>query len=199
MNISEIIPNVCIFCGSNHGTDPLYTEVAQATGRYLAQNGHKIVYGAGSVGLMGEIADAALAEGGEVIGVIPGFLKEKEVDHKGLTELFVTKTMHTRKAKMADLSQGFIALPGGYGTLDELAEILTWAQLGLHKHPIGLLNVGGYFDHLVTFFQHSVSQGFVRQDNLDILLVADDLPTLLEKMANYQAPDVEKWLNRDRL
>lgn len=193
------LSSICIFCGANHGTNPIYAQTAQQAGRYLAQQGHRIVYGAGSVGLMGVVADAALAAGGEVIGVIPGFLKEKEVDHKGLTELIVTETMHTRKARMAELSEGFIALPGGFGTLDELAEILTWAQLGLHQHPIGLLNVHGYFDSLISFLDNSVGEGFLRQENRNILQVADDLPTLLEKMDSYQAPNVEKWLNKDRL
>lgn len=193
------LSSLCIFCGANKGTDSIYIDTAQSVGHYLATHDHRIVYGAGSVGLMGVVADAALAAGGEVIGVIPGFLKEKEVDHKGLTEIIVTETMHTRKARMAELSDGFIALPGGFGTLDELAEILTWAQLGLHKNPIGLLNVKGYFDHLIAFLDHSVSEGFLRQENRDILQVADDLPTLLKKMAAYEAPDVEKWLNKDRL
>lgn len=193
------LSSLCIFCGSSHGTDPVYAQAAQTVGHHLAQQGYRIVYGAGSVGLMGVVADAALAAGGEVIGVIPSFLKEKEVDHQGLTEMIVTDTMHTRKARMAELSDGFIALPGGFGTLDELAEILTWAQLGLHQHPIGLLNVKGYFDALITFLDNSVSAGFLRQENRDILQIADDLPTLLDKMAAYQAPDVEKWLNKDRL
>jgi len=191
--------SICIFCGANKGKGNTYINIAQSVGRELAARGILIVYGAGSVGLMGEVADAALAAGGEVEGVIPTFLDEKEVGHKSLTRIHVVDTMHTRKALMADLSEGFIALPGGFGTLDELAEILTWAQLGLHTHPIGLLNVDGYFDHLVAFLDNCVATGFLRQENRDILMVDTTLPGLLEKMAAYTAPDVEKWLDKDKL
>ncbi len=191
--------SICIFCGANHGLDPVYEKVARDVGRQLALEQRQIVYGAGSVGLMGVIADAALAEGGYVVGVIPTFLKEKEVDHKGIQEVIVTDTMHVRKQTMVDRSEGFIALPGGLGTLDELAEILSWAQLGLHRHPVGILNVNGYFDQLIAFVDHSVAQGFVRQENREIILVDDDLTRLLAKMEAYEAPDVEKWLNREGL
>ncbi|MEM9983714.1 MAG: TIGR00730 family Rossman fold protein [Bacteroidota bacterium] len=191
--------SICIFCGANHGLHPQYEQVAQAVGRQLAQEKRQIVYGAGSVGLMGVVADAALAEGGYVVGVIPTFLKEKEVDHKGIQEVIVTDTMHVRKQTMVDRSEGFIALPGGLGTLDELAEILSWAQLGLHRHPVGILNVHGYFDQLIAFVDHSVEQGFVRQENRELILVDDDLTRLLAKMEAYEAPDVEKWLNREGL
>ena len=191
--------SICIFCGANHGLDPVYEKVARDVGRQLALEQRQIVYGAGSVGLMGVIADAALAEGGYVVGVIPTFLKEKEVDHKGIQEVIVTDTMHVRKQTMVDRSEGFIALPGGLGTLDELAEILSWAQLGVHRHPVGILNVNGYFDQLIAFVDHSVAQGFVRQENREIILVDDDLTRLLAKMEAYEAPDVEKWLNREGL
>ena len=191
--------SICIFCGANHGSSPIYDQTAQAVGDDLARRGYRVVYGAGSVGLMGVVADAALAAGGEVVGVIPDFLGKKEVGHRGLTERIVVDTMHQRKQRMVDLSDAFIALPGGFGTLDELAEILSWAQLGLHRHPIGLLNVEGYFDHLITFLDHSVDQGFLRPENRAILQVDADLALLLAQLGAYQAPDVDKWLRRDQL
>ena len=156
----------------------------------------KMVYGGGNVGLMGAIADEMLHHGGEVIGVIPHFLMNKEVGHKGLTELLLVDTMHERKAIMAEMADGFIAMPGGFGTMDELNEILTWAQLGLHRNPIGILNSGQYFDPLLRMFDHMVTQGFLRAENRG-LLVDDERPlSLLEKMEQYVAPDVTKWLTK---
>ncbi len=187
---------ICVFCGSNVGALPVYTEAAQALGRLLAQQNIQLVYGAGKVGLMGVIANAVLEAGGEVIGVIPGFLKAKEVCHTGLTELHVTDTMHQRKKTMSDLADGFIAMPGGFGTMDELCEILTWSQLGLHKDPIGLLNVAGYFDPLITLFDQMVDAAFLHPQNRSLVISETDPVALLQKMADFQAPDVEKWLDR---
>lgn len=190
--------SICVFCGSNTGADPVYTEAAVKLGQSFAARKIRLVYGAGNVGLMGVIADACLDAGGEVLGVIPGFLKAKEVCHTGLSELIVTDTMHERKQIMADQSDGFIAMPGGFGTLDELCEILTWSQLGLHAHPIGLLNVAGYFNHLVQMFDHMVSQRFLASANRE-LVIADVRPQdLLQKMTDFDPPEVEKWLDRSR-
>ena len=165
-------------------------------GRWLAQEKLSLVYGGGRVGLMGSIADAVLEEGGEVIGVIPESLVRREVAHTGLTDLRVVQTMHERKALMAELSDAFIALPGGFGTLDEFCEILTWAQLGLHKKPCGLLNVEGYFDPLLALFDRAVDDGFLHSKHRSMLITADDPERLLEEMVKYRAPEVEKWLAR---
>ncbi|MDP5168678.1 MAG: TIGR00730 family Rossman fold protein [Bacteroidia bacterium] len=188
--------SICVFCGSNTGFSPAYVEAAQELGRILVEREIKMVYGGGNVGLMGAIADEMLHHGGEVIGVIPHFLMNKEVGHKGLTELLLVDTMHERKAIMAEMADGFIAMPGGFGTMDELNEILTWAQLGLHRNPIGILNSGQYFDPLLRMFDHMVTQGFLRAENRG-LLVDDERPlSLLEKMEQYVAPDVTKWLTK---
>lgn len=165
-------------------------------GGALAARGIELVYGGGCVGLMGVLADAALAGGGRVIGVIPHTLMAREVGHRGLTDLHVVDSMHERKAMMAELSDGFIALPGGFGTLEEMFEILTWAQLGLHTHPCGVLNVEGYFDSLLAFLDHSVSEAFVREAHRSMLLVDDSPHRLLDRFAAYRAPTVEKWLQR---
>ncbi|MEL7531979.1 MAG: TIGR00730 family Rossman fold protein [Bacteroidota bacterium] len=190
--------SICVFCGSNTGSNPVFAEAAVKLGQSLAVRKIRLVYGAGNVGLMGVIADACLDAGGEVLGVIPGFLKAKEVCHTGLSELIVTDTMHERKQIMADHSDGFIAMPGGFGTLDELCEILTWSQLGLHANPIGLLNVAGYFDHLVQMFDHMVSQRFLAQPNRELVLADVRPQDLLQKMTNFDPPEVEKWLDRSR-
>lgn len=186
---------VCVFCGSSPGANPAYLESARAMGRTLAARGIGLVYGGGSIGLMGAVADAALAAGGEVIGVIPRALQLRELAHAKLTVLHVVGSMHERKAKMAELAQGFVALPGGMGTLDELAEILTWAQLGLHARPIGLLDVGGYYDPLVAFLDHSVQEGFVRPEHRRLLTVAADPETLLERFDAWQPIEVERWID----
>jgi uncharacterized protein (TIGR00730 family) len=186
---------VCVFCGSSVGSDPVYLEAAQATGRTLAHRGIGLVYGGGSVGLMGAVADAALAAGGEVIGVIPRALQLRELAHARLTTLHVVGSMHERKAKMAELAQGFIALPGGMGTLEEFAEVLTWAQLGLHARPCGLLDVGGYYRPLIAFFDRAVAEGFIRPDHRKLMVVADDPVALLERFAAWQPPSVEKWID----
>lgn len=191
------IQSICLFCGSNSGSNPAYAEAAGELGRELAARDITLVYGGGNIGLMGVAADAALAAGGRVIGVIPGFLRDKEVAHGGLSELHVTQTMHERKALMEDLSGGFIALPGGFGTYDELFEMLTWGQLSVHQKPIGLLNVAGFFDPLLAMVQHGVREGFIRQDNLALFVVADTLPALLERMNAYRANPAAKWLSHD--
>lgn len=188
--------SICVFCGSNTGFSPLYVEMAQELGRLFVERDIRLIYGGGNVGLMGAMADEMLKHGGKVTGVIPHFLMEKEVGHTGLEEQIVVDTMHIRKQKMADMSEGFIAMPGGFGTMDELNEILTWAQLGLHSHPIGVLNVGQYYDHLLGMFDHMVDQGFLHADNRGIVLDSDNAVELLAKMAAYEAPETTKWLTK---
>jgi hypothetical protein len=186
--------SISVFCGANKGFDPTCQAAAREIGETLARQGIRIVYGAGNVGLMGIIADAALAAGGEVLGVIPDFLKKKEVCHTGLTELVVTRTMHERKAVMAERSDGFIILPGGFGTLDEFFEILTWRQLRLHDKPIGILDVGGFYQHLLAHVRLMWERGFLREENTKLFTVADNLPELLEKMAQPVLIGEDKWL-----
>jgi uncharacterized protein (TIGR00730 family) len=176
------VKHVCVFTGSATGRDPVHADAASIVGRRIAERGLGLIYGGGRVGLMGVLADAALASGGRVVGVIPGFLEAREVGHSGLTELHVVPTMHERKALMADRADAFLALPGGLGTLDELFEIFTWAQLGLHDKPIGLLNVAGYFDGLVTLVDHMVTEGFVRVETRARLHVDTDPDALLDRL-----------------
>ena len=187
---------VCVFTGSNGGVRSEYPSAARALGLALAERGIGLVYGGARVGLMGVIADAVLSAGGQAIGVIPQALIDKEVAHHGLTELRVVNSMHERKAMMADLSDGFIAMPGGWGTLDEFFEILTWAQLGLHRKPAALLNVHGYYDRLLAYVDHAKAEGFIRPQHAAMVLVAETPGALLEKMDAYQAPVVEKWIER---
>lgn len=186
--------SLCIFAGSNSGSDPAYRAVAEALGRTLADRGIGLVYGGARVGLMGALADAALAAGGSVVGVIPEALVAKEVAHANLTQLHVVDSMHTRKAMMASLSDGFIALPGGWGTLEEFFEVLTWGQLGLHQKPCGLLNVNGYFDGLLAFVNETVSRGFVRKEYLDMIVVETMPAPLIDRLAAYRPPVVTKWI-----
>lgn len=185
---------ICVFCGSSLGSRSAYREAAQAMGSALVKRGLGLVYGGGNVGLMGLIADAVLAAGGEAIGVIPGFLAEKEIAHVGLTQLHTVNSMHDRKALMAELADAFIALPGGYGTLEEFCEILTWAQLGLHQKPQGLLNVEGYYDPLLQLFDRAVSDQFLRADLRNLVIEADQPDTLLDRLASYRSSYVDKWL-----
>ena len=190
---------LCVFCGSNAGHDPRYRNAAEALGRLLAGRGIELVYGGGNVGLMGVIADACLGAGGTVIGVIPEALIGKEVagrvvDHRGLTRLEVVDSMHTRKARMAELADGFIALPGGFGTFEEFCEVLTWGQLGFHVKPMGLLNVNGFYDPLLTLFERAVADGFLREENRAMALAADDIESLLTALAAYRPEPVSKWL-----
>ena len=186
---------LCVFAGSSAGTRAEYHAAASELGRLLASRDIGLVYGGARVGLMGIVADATLAAGGEVIGVIPAGLVAKEVAHHGLTDLKVVSSMHERKALMADLSQGFIALPGGWGTLDEFFEVLTWSQLGLHHKPCGLLNVGGYFDRLLSFLDHSVNERFVRPEYRAAIAVSGSASSLLDMLASYAPPRVEKWID----
>lgn len=186
---------VCVFCGSSAGASPAYLESAQATGRTLARRGLGLVYGGGSVGLMGALADAALGAGGEVVGVIPKALQLRELSHAQLTTLHVVGSMHERKAKMAELAHGFIALPGGIGTLEEFAEIVTWAQLGLHARPCGLLDVGGYYQPLIAFFDRAVAEGFLRPEHRKLMVVAQEPDALLDRFEAWEPPQVEKWLD----
>ena len=178
---------ICIYCGSSYGKLPAYTDAAKALGKALTDRGIGLVYGGASVGIMGVVADAVLDAGGEVIGVIPQSIADKEIAHTGLTELNVVADMHERKAMMADYADGFIALPGGLGTMEELFEVWTWSQLGFHQKPCGILNVEGYYDHLTAFISHAVDQEYVKAAQQDALLVATESEDLLKKMANYQA------------
>ncbi len=189
---------ICVFCGSAVGARPVYAEAARRLGALLAQQGLGLVYGGGSVGLMGVLANATLAAGGEVIGVIPEFLFKREIEHRGATELRVVGTMHERKAMMADLADGFIALPGGYGTLDEFCEIITWAQLGLHRKPVGLLNVAGYFDSFLAFLDHTTAEGFVQPNYRALALDDTDAARLLDRLRTYQPQPVVKWLDKEQ-
>ena len=189
---------ICVFAGSNSGLRPDYLAAARDLGRALAKRGLGVVYGGARVGLMGGLADAALAGGAAVIGVIPEALVAKEVAHQNLTELRVVKSMHERKAMMADLADGFVALPGGWGTVEEFFEILTWAQLGIHRKPCGLLNIQGYYDHLLAFVDHGVAEGFVRREQRPIISVASSANELLDMFAAYRAPVVSKWIDRSQ-
>jgi uncharacterized protein (TIGR00730 family) len=186
---------ICVFCGSSPGIRPAYAAAAEAIGREVARRGWGLVYGGGRVGLMGIMADAALEAGAEVDGVIPKHLAAKEVAHLGLTRLHVVESMHERKAKMAALADGFLSLPGGFGTLEEMAETLTWAQLGLHARPCALLDVAGYFEPLVAFIDHAVAEGFVRAEHRRLVLVDDDPARLLDAMDRWLPVAVEKWLD----
>ena len=186
---------VCVFCGSSPGNDPAHLEAARATGRALAARGIGLVYGGGSVGLMGAVADATLDAGGQVVGVIPRALELRELAHRRLTTLHVVASMHERKARMAELADGFIALPGGMGTLEELAEILTWAQLGLHARPVALLDVVGYYAPLIEFFDRAVAAGFIRPEHRRLLLVGREPGALLDRFATWRPPAVERWID----
>lgn len=196
--MSDDLKNICVYCGSSAGTEPAFLQQADALGRLLAEKQIGLVYGGAQIGLMGAIADAALAAGGKVTGVMPEFLVRKEVAHQGLTELTVVDSMHERKMAMAELADAFIAMPGGLGTFEELFEVLTWAQLGLHSKPCGLLNVSGYFNDLVRFLDHAVEQGFVSRENRSILHVEANPATLLVRFENHQPPQSDSWPVRDR-
>ena len=177
---------LAIYCGSATPADPFYLDLAKQVGRTLAERGIGVVYGGGRLGLMGAVADSALAAGGEVIGIIPQALVDAEVAHRGLTDLQVVGGMHERKQRFTDLSDGFVTIPGGTGTMDELWEALSWAQLGYHTDPVGLLNAGGYYDHLIAFWEKMAEVGFLRAQHRDLLIVGDTLDTLLDAMARHQ-------------
>jgi len=185
---------VAVYCGSSPGRDPAYAEAARGLGRALVARGLGLVYGGASVGIMGVVADTVLALGGSVTGVIPEALARKEVAHGGLTELLVVSSMHERKTRMADLADGFVALPGGVGTLEEIFEAWTWAQLGLHGKPCGFLNVAGYYDGLIAFLDHAVAERFVKEPHRAMLVVSGDPGKLLDRFAGYRAPSVAKWI-----
>lgn len=185
---------VCVFCGASSGNGPVYVEAARALGATLAARGMGLVFGGGNVGLMGAVADGALAGGGEVIGVIPGALVDRELAHRGVTRLDVVASMHERKQRMHELSNAFIALPGGFGTLDELFEALTWAQLGMHEKPIGLLSVANYWDGLVALLDSMVAAGLLSQTHRAMMLDEKEAGALLDRFAAYRAPHVKKWI-----
>lgn len=190
--------NIAVFCASSDGNDKIISEESYRLGKILAQKGIGLVYGGSKLGLMGRVAGGALDHDGKVIGVIPDFLKTKEVVHTGLTELITTKDMHERKLKMHELSDGFIALPGGFGTFEELFEIVTWGQLGLHKNPIGLLNINGFYDDLIAMLKTMLRTELLRKENFDMLLIADNSEELLKKMHNFKPVPVPKWMNKEQ-
>lgn len=192
-----MLSTVCVFCGSSPGSDPRYRDAAAALGSALARSGRRLVFGGGRVGLMGAVADAALAEGGDVVGVIPRHLADREVAHLGLRDLRVVNSMHERKALMSDLADAFIALPGGLGTLEELFEVWTWGQLGLHRKPYGLLNTAGYFDALLAFLAHGVEQRFVKAEHREMLVVETEVMRLIEALEEKELPRVQKWIDRE--
>ncbi len=187
---------ICVFCGSSPGCHPAYRAAAEELGRLLAGRGIGLVYGGASVGLMGAVADAVLAAGGEAIGVIPELLVAKELAHPGLTELRIVASMHERKALMAELADGFVALPGGLGTMEELCEVLTWNQLGIMAKPCGLMNTLGYYDTLAAFLDHAVAQRFVKEEQRRAVLLEEEPERLLERLDACRMPTVEKWLDR---
>jgi len=189
---------ITVFCGSSSGTDDIFTEQGELLGKTLAEQNIGLVYGGAMVGLMGAVADATLQAGGKAIGVLPRFLQTKEIAHAGLTELIIVETMHERKTKMNDLCDGVIALPGGYGTMEEFFEMLTWGQLGLHKKPMGLLNIAGFYNSLVAMVQTMVEKGFLKGINRQMLLIDNDIEGLLNQMRQYVAPEVGKWITRER-
>ena len=188
---------VTVFCGSSFGTEDIFKSQATLLGQTLAKRNIELVYGGAKVGLMGAVADGVLSEGGKVIGVLPNFLKSKEIAHEHLTELILVDSMHGRKTKMNELCDGVIALPGGFGTLEELFEMLTWGQLGLHQKPIAILNIDGFYDALIDLVQTMVDKGFLKQLNQEMLLVSKNIEELLEKMKNYQALTTGKWITNE--
>lgn len=190
---------VTVFCGSSFGTNEIFKSQAILLGNKLAEENIGLVYGGANVGLMGAVADGVLQKGGEVFGVLPIFLQSKEIAHDRLTELFLVETMHERKTKMNELCDGVIALPGGFGTLEEFFEMLTWAQLGLHKKPIAILNIDGFYDSLITFIQTTVDKGFLKKVNQDMMIISENIEELLHKMKNYQAPTVGKWITKEEV
>ena len=188
---------VCVFCGSSVGNSSAYSEYAEALGQLLAAKKIGLVYGGGHVGLMGVIADAVLAAGGEVTGVIPQALDDREIAHSGLTDLRVVDSMHTRKAMMADLSDAFIAMPGGVGTFEEIFEAITWTQLGVHRKPCGFLNVAGFYTPLIAFIDQAVTEGFIKSVHRAMIVVDDNPERLLDSLAAIELPDVPKWIRRE--
>jgi len=191
------VRRVCVFCGSSPGRDPRHAQAAEAVARALAARGLSLVYGGGSVGLMGVLADHALAAGIGVIGVIPQALAQRELAHRRVADMRVVPTMHARKALMAELADGFVALPGGIGTFEELFEVVTWAQLGIHRKPVGVLNVAGYYDPLVALLQHADGEGFIWADGRELVAVEEDPGRLLDRLARYEPPPAPAWVAPD--
>ena len=190
-----MMQNICIFCGSSSGRNSTYTSAAAQLGRLLAERNLALVYGGGNIGLMGEIARSVINHNGRAVGVIPQFLVEKELVYHNLTEVRIVESMHERKAVMAELADAFIAMPGGYGTLEETVEVLTWVQLGLHRKPIGLLNIEGYYDHLDQFFDHMIAEGFLQREFKDMLLIHKDPAAILDSLLTFELPVIDKWGN----
>lgn len=191
-----MLQTICVFCAANPGIEPGYAATANALGRYIAESGRRLVYGGGRTGLMGALAEGALGAGGHVIGIMPKHLVDREVAHTGLTELRVVSSMHERKSMLAELSDGFIALPGGLGTLEELFEVWTWGQLGLHRKPYGLLDVRGFFVPLLAFLDHAVSEGFIRREYRDLLVVDLEPHKLIERMEAMEPPALPRWIDK---
>jgi uncharacterized protein (TIGR00730 family) len=188
---------ITVFCGSSFGTDEIFEKQAFRLGEILAERKIGLVYGGANVGLMNAVANGSLSKGGEVIGVLPVFIKDKGIAHKNLTKLILVETMHERKTKMNELSDGVIALPGGFGTLEEFFETLTWGQLGLHRKPVGLLNINGFYDSLKILAQTMVEKGFLKEANRKMLLISDDIEKLIDQMEKYIAPTIDKWIIRE--
>jgi uncharacterized protein (TIGR00730 family) len=188
--------SIAVFCGSGDGYNEIYRETAYLLGKTLAEQNIRIIYGGAKIGLMGALADGALQHGGKIAGVIPYFLKTKEVVHEGLTELITVETMHERKLKMSELSDGIITMPGGWGTMEEMFEMLTWGQLGLHVKPVGLLNVNGYYDALKALSDNMVQEGFLDECVNATLLISDSIEDLMEQMETYTPPEVPKWITQ---
>jgi len=194
-----VLRSLCVYCGSNPGRQSAYREAATTLGREMAARGIELIYGGASIGVMGAIADSVIQHGGRAIGIIPHSLATREVAHSGLDELIVVNSMHERKAKMAERADGFIALPGGWGTIEEIFEMLTWAQLGFHDKPCGLLNVAGYYDHLSRFVEHTIDQLFVREAYRPMMMIEADVTTLLDRFLHYRAPQVKKWIGPEEI
>lgn len=187
---------ICVFCGSSGGARPEYAAAAQTLGKEMATRGIGLVFGGGRVGLMGAIASSVLEHGGEVTGIIPHGLMIREVAHNGVVDMRVVDSMHERKAMMNELSDAFVSMPGGLGTIEETAEMLTWAQLGIHRKPVALLNVLGFYDPLIAFLDRTVEEGFLRRENRELLVVGGDAVSLLDKLVSYEAPEMERWITR---
>jgi uncharacterized protein (TIGR00730 family) len=193
------LSSICVYCGSNPGARAEYRDAARQLGEFLAGRGIRLIYGGGSVGLMGAVAEAAMQAGGEVIGVIPSALDRREISNRRITELRVVASMHERKALMNELSDGFIALPGGYGTFEELCEMLTWSQLGIHRKPIGLFNIAGYYDTFLAMLDHAVAERFLHPDHRALLLSGDQPAALLSRMESFETPITQKWMDTDEV
>jgi uncharacterized protein (TIGR00730 family) len=189
--------SIAVFCASAEGNHPIYRSVAEKVGKAIARKGYTLVYGGGSIGLMGVLASAALENGGKVIGVLPDFLEKRELGMVEVSELIIVESMHERKLKMSELSDGSLTLPGGFGTLEEFFEIITWGQLGLHKKPTALLNVENYYDHLIAHFHHMVKEGLLREEHFNLLMIDDDFERLLFKMENYRPPELTEWMDKE--